>query len=285
MENQRQGESKKIKIIVIIVVACLVLIGAGVGAWMYLGGTKEEEPQQADPVEAQAAYETMQEEVVTDNDDPMYREIDFDALKERNPDVYAWIWIPGTNIDYPILQSTVEADDYYLNTTIDGQYGLPGSIYTEKYNSQYFTDPVTVVYGHELKDGTMFSELHKYEDKAFFDQYPYIYIYQPGLALKYQIFAAVSFDDRYILGNYNFMDTNDFQKYLDELLNSINGNVNRDVYVAQETTILTLSTCISAYPDQRWLVNGAVVDFYQPEAVQAEGTQADDAQTEEAQGE
>ena len=113
MENQRQGENKKIKIILIVVVACIVLIGAGVGAWMYLGGTKEEEPQQADPIEAQAAYETMQEEVVTDNDDPMYREIDFDALKERNPDVYAWIWIPGTNIDYPILQSTVEADDFY----------------------------------------------------------------------------------------------------------------------------------------------------------------------------
>ncbi len=280
MENKRQGKNKKIKIIVIIAAACIVLAGAGIGVWMYLGGTKEKEPEKADPVEAQAAYETMQEEVVTDSDDPMQREIDFEALKERNPDVYAWIWIPGTNIDYPVLQSTVEADDYYLNTTIDGEYGLPGSIYTEKYNSQYFIDPVTVMYGHELKDGTMFSELHKYTDKAFFDQYPYIYIYQPGVALKYQIFAAVAFDDRYILGSYNFMDTNDFQKYVDELLNSIDGNVNRDVQVSQETTILTLSTCISAYPDQRWLVNGTLVDVFQEEAAQA-----DAAQTEETQGE
>ena len=81
------------------------------------------------------------------------------------------------------------------------------------------------------------------------------------------------------------MDVNDFQKYLDELLNSINGNVNRDVQVMQESTILTLSTCISAYPDQRWLVNGTLADVYQPEAVQTEATQTDDAQTEAAQGE
>lgn len=270
MEKKRQGENKKIMIVTIIVAACVVLMAAGVGIWIYLGGTKDKEPEQADPVEVQREYETMREDVVTDSDDPMLRKIDFDALQERNPDVYAWIWIPGTNIDYPVLQSTVEADDYYLNTTIDGQYGLPGSIYTEKYNSQYFVDPVTVMYGHELKDGTMFSELHKYEDKEFFDNYPYIYIYQPGLTLKYQIFAAVAFDDRYILGSYNFLDADDFQKYLDELLNSIDGNVNRDVQVAQETTILTLSTCISAYPDQRWLVNGTLADVLQTEESQGE---------------
>ena len=116
------------------------------------------------------------------------------------------------------------------------------------------------MYGHELKNGTMFSELHSYTDREFFDSYPYIYIYTPDQTLKYQIFAAVAFDDRYILGSYNFMDVDDFQKYLDELRSSIDGNVNQDVEVTQDTKILTLSTCISEYPDQRWLVNGSLAD-------------------------
>lgn len=257
----RKKTNKKTMIIIIIAAAVVLLGGAGAGMWLYFGGQNTaSEPVQADPEEAQKDYEEMQEEAVTENDDPMQRKIDFEALREINPDVYAWIWIPGTNIDYPILQSAVEADDYYLNTTIDGKKGYPGSIYTEKYNTTSFTDPVTVVYGHELKNGTMFSELHSYTDREFFDNYPYIYIYTPDQTLKYQIFAAVAFDDRYILGSYNFMDVDDFQKYLDELRSSIDGNVNQDVEVTQDTKILTLSTCISEYPDQRWLVNGTLVD-------------------------
>ncbi len=259
-------ENKKILIIAVIIAAVVLLGAAGGGICFFLNsGSQEqtaEEPVQADPEVAQQEYEVMKEEVSAESDDPMQRKIDFEALQEINPDVYAWISIPGTNIDYPVLQSATEADDYYLNTTINGKQGLPGSIYTEKYNTTSFADPVTVMYGHELKNGTMFSELHNYEDKEFFDNNPYIYIYCPNYTLKYQIFAAVAFDDRYILGNYNFQDPDDFQKYLDELRSSIDGNVNTEVQVSQDTTILTLSTCISAYPEQRWLVNGTIVDVY-----------------------
>lgn len=263
-ENSRNQMSKKKKVIIAVIIAIIVLGGSGIGIWFYLNSKSEivtEEPvEEADPDEAQAEYESMQEDVVTDSDDPMQRKVDFEALQEINPDVYAWIWIPETNIDYPVLQSATKEDDYYLNTTIDGKTGYPGSIYTQKYNSTSFADPVTVMYGHNMKNGTMFTELHKYEDKDFFDEYPYIYIYHPDYTLKYQIFAAVSFDDRYILGEYNFQDVDDFEKYLDELRSSIDGNVNYDVQVAQDTTILTLSTCISEYPDQRWLVNATIID-------------------------
>lgn len=260
----KKSKKNKKPVIIAVIAAAVVLLGAaGGGIWFYLSSQNETaaaEPEKADPVAAQEDYEAMQEEVVTESDDPMQRQIDFEALQEINPDVYAWISIPGTNIDYPVLQSATEADDYYLNTTIDGKQGYPGSIYTEKYNSTTFADPVTVMYGHELKDGTMFSELHNYTDKEFFDSNPYIYIYCPNYTLKYQIFSAVAFDDRYILGSYNFQDTDDFQKYVDELRSAIDGNVNNEVQVSQDTTVLTLSTCISEYPDQRWLVSGTIVD-------------------------
>lgn len=80
-------------------------------------------------------------------------------------------------------------------------------------------------------------------------------IYTTNQALKYRLFAAVVFDDRYILGNYNFLDPADFQMYLDELRSSINGHVNMDVNVTQDSGIITLSTCIASSPNERWMVN------------------------------
>ncbi len=253
---------KKSVKIMIVVLAALILAGGAAGGVFYYSYQQEKKEAEkiADPAEAEKNYQKLKENFVEESEDPYQSEIDFESLKEVNQDIYAWIRIPETRVDYPIVQSVVEADDYYLNTTIDGKTGLPGSIYTEKYNTPYFTDPVTIVYGHDMLDGTMFTDLHKYEDKVFFDSHPYFYIYLPDRMLKYQVFAAVAFDDRYILGNYNFRDPDDFQKYLDELRSSIEGNVNPNVAVAPESTILTLSTCIADSPNQRWLVNATLVE-------------------------
>ena len=106
-----------------------------------------------------------------------------------------------------------------------------------------------------MNNRSMFADLHKYEEKEFFDNNPYVYIYLPDQTLRYRVFAAVTFDDRYLMGNYNFFFPDDFQRYLDELKSSIDGNVNTEVNVTQETGIITLSTCIGDSPSQRWMVN------------------------------
>lgn len=256
----RRKSSGKTGLIAIFVVVVLLIAGSGIGFFIHSSNLKKEaaaaeKAKKADPEETQEQYKKLKEQVAVDADDPMFRKIDFAAAQAVNPDVYAWIWIPGTDIDYPILQSETEDDAYYLNHTIEKKEGLPGTIYTEKYNTKGFVDPVTVVYGHNMKNGSMFAGLHKYEDRAFFDSNPYVYIYLPDKALKYRIFAAVTFDDRYLLGTYNFSTPRDFEEYLDELRGSINGNVNIDVPVSQETGILTLSTCIADSPNERLLVN------------------------------
>ena len=255
----RKKSSGKAGLIIAIIVIVAALSGLG-GFYVYSATQKKEaaaaeKAKKADPEETQEQYEKLKEQVAVDADDPMYRKIDFAAAQAANPDVYAWIWIPGTNIDYPILQSTTEDDAYYLNHTIEKKEGLPGTIYTEKYNNKQFTDPVTVVYGHNMKNGSMFADLHKYEDRAFFDSNPYVYIYLPEQTLKYRIFAATPFDDRYILGNYSFASPTEFQEYLDELRSGINGNINMDVNVNQGTGIITLSTCIADSANERFLVN------------------------------
>lgn len=80
------------------------------------------------------------------------KDIDFAALKEENSDVYAWIYVPGTNVDYPVLQHPTD-DAYYLEHNMDGSKGLPGCIYSESVNTKDFTDPNTVLYGHNMKNG------------------------------------------------------------------------------------------------------------------------------------
>ena len=134
----------------ILIPLCVVLVLAlgGIGGFAIYNSQKEPEgPKEADPVKAEELYvETRDTAVEGDAADPYMTQVDFKALRELNPDVYAWIKIPGTNIDYPILQSSGEEIDYYLDWTIDGKYGLPGAIYTQKYNTTGFMDPVVLYF-------------------------------------------------------------------------------------------------------------------------------------------
>lgn len=91
--------------------------------------------------------------------------IDFAALKEKNPDVYAWISIPGTAIDYPVLQRRMTTHTIWI--TIDHEEKDRRSDFTENYNNTDFEDPNTVIYGHDMRNGSMFKGLLDYRDKTF----------------------------------------------------------------------------------------------------------------------
>ena len=95
----------------------------------------------------------------------------FDELMEINPDVYAWIYIPNTAVDYPVARSTSDGDDsFYLEHNVYRQYQFSGTIYSEIKNSPDMHDRVTVMYGHNMLNGTMFATLHNFGNKEFFDQ-------------------------------------------------------------------------------------------------------------------
>lgn len=185
---------------------------------------------------------------------------DFAALKEQNGDIYAWIEIPGTGVDYAVVQNAV--DDYYLKRNLDGSEGYPGCIYTNACNAKDFSDYNTVIYGHNMKDGTMFASLHKYEDKAFFAENQLIYIYQEDRTLTYRVYAATAYNDDYLptvyqLTSYSgvdaFIQTVNQGKYADGLL-----NLNEELQIAEGDKIITLSTCIKGQDTKRFLVIGVL---------------------------
>lgn len=194
------------------------------------------------------------------NFDVPEKEIDFDALHETNEHIYAWITIPDTAIDYPVLQHPTE-QDHYLDYNLDGSRGYPGCIYSQFINAKDFSDFNTVLYGHNMRAGTMFANLHYYEDPDFFAEHPYVYVYTEDGPLVYQIFAAYTFSNVHLLMGFDLSQEAVRETYIENIfsLGGMNDNFNRDVEVTADSRILTLSTCINNRPENRYLVAAVLV--------------------------
>lgn len=188
------------------------------------------------------------------------KNLDWEELEAVNPDIYAWIYIPNTNIDYPVLQKSGD-NDYYLEHNLDGSRGKPGCIYTEDLNSKEFTDYNTVIYGHNMKSGAMFRTLHDFEDKSFFDNNQYVYIYTKDRTLVYKIFAAYTNDAKHILNSNDFTSEQGLSDYLEKVFKKAQaeGYLRDDVAVTGENAILTLSTCTTS-SDKRYIVQAVLVN-------------------------
>ena len=187
------------------------------------------------------------------------KQLDWNELAKVNPDIYAWIYIPGTQVDYPVLQHPTD-NTYYLNYNMNGTRGYPGCIYTEKENSKDFTDFNTIMYGHNMRNKTMFETLHYYEDKAFFVNNPYVYVYRGDRVLVYEIFAAYIAGNEHILYSYDFQTQEGRQNYVDQIEKGTSGNLRDDVEVTADSHILTLSTCISGKAKNRYLVQAVLLN-------------------------
>ena len=186
--------------------------------------------------------------------------IDLDALHEINSDVYAWIRIPGTHVDYPIAQSTV-SDNYYLHRSIYKRYLFAGMIYTQSCNKKDFSDPVTVIYGHNMRSTTMFSTLHYFEDPSFFNEHDTFYIYTLDRVLTYKIVSAYRYDNRHIMNSFNFNEPAVLQSFQQHTLNPLSTlrNVRDGVTLDETSKLVVLSTCMTGDKSARLLVNGVLI--------------------------
>lgn len=250
--------------------AAVLLIVVGVSKFIFrqtdetqASQSSDAELQQTEPATVEKVTDASQDsETVTESAEPEEEiPIDFEELWETNPDVYAWIVIPGTDINYPILQHPTD-DSYYLNHNIDGSTGRPACIYTESLNSKDFTDNNTVIYGHNMRNGTMFAQLHKFEDKDFFDEHREIIIYLPDKVLYYKIFAVHNYDDRHLLYSFDFSDKAVYKDYLESIfsIDDMNANIDTEMTVTENDKIITLATCVYKKPSLRFHVQAVLVE-------------------------
>jgi sortase B len=142
---------------------------------------------------------------------------------------------------------------------MDGSKGYPGCVYIQKVNDASFTDAVTVVYGHNMKNGSIFATLHNYEDREFFDTNNVFHIYTPTTAESYRVIAALNYDDRLIPAYFNNFDSSgDVEDFLDNIYSFEESEKNHfyeDKGIEGTDHFVVLSTC-SASSSNRWIVVG-----------------------------
>lgn len=176
--------------------------------------------------------------------------VDLAALRQINPDVLGWIVIPGTQIEYPLMRGT--DNNYYLNNTWDRKPSSVGSIFLECQNSPDLSDFNTIIYGHRMKNGSMFAALKYYDDPAYFAEHPYVYIVSDGGVRRYEIFAAYEaavVSRTYQLGGFTGESR---QTFLDSCLER--SVIDTGVAPSVSDRVLTLSTCTGRGYDTRWVV-------------------------------
>ena len=183
------------------------------------------------------------------------REIDFETFLARNKDFFAWIYIPGTSIDYPVVKSRNNSD--YLARDLDGRYFSAGTIFMDMSNNIDLSNRVCVLYGHNMKDGTKFADLHNFRDPDFFAENREIKLYTPEGMRVYEIIAAYVRDDRNILYRVDYSKDTVWEAYIKEIFANTDASANLfEIDVGNDDQMLTLSTCIEGQDTKRFLVQG-----------------------------
>ncbi|MBC1861567.1 class B sortase [Listeria welshimeri] len=179
------------------------------------------------------------------------------SLQKLNKDMAGWLTIADTEIDYPILQST--DNDYYLHHNYKNEKARAGSIFKDYRNTNEFLDKNTIIYGHNMKDGSMFADLRKYLDKDFFKAHP-TFSYESGLTnYKVEIFSVYETTTDFYYIETDFPGKQDFADYLEKVQQQSIYKAN--VKVSSKDRIITLSTCDTEkdYEKGRMVIQGKLV--------------------------
>lgn len=275
-QNKSENKGSKNLIYKIVLVVCIIGLVVSLGMMGYNAWQERKAQQNFDNLlptesESETLLETETEMTETETEIDILAELgitvpeknlNWDDLNNTNEHIYAWIYIPNTNIDYPVLQHP-EDDSFYLERNLDGSWGYPGCIYSEhRYNSKDWTDFNTLLYGHNMKNGTMFKTLHNFADGSFFEENRYAYIYTPEHVYVYDIFAAYVYGDTHILAEYNSEYETRRQDYIDSVfgIRDMSAHFREGVEITTESNLLTLVTCIGGRPNNRYLVQGVLVN-------------------------
>ena len=281
---------KKTILIAVAAVCILVCVGSGLFLYQYYHGVQVEStllermktgtaeissaPAPSDQPEQpeQDSGETPEEsetDAVPSEEEPLMKTVrlpvDFAQLQAEAPDIYAWLELPDTGIDDPVLQRA-GADLFYNSHNAYGQYYMCGAVFSQSaYNGRNFDSPMTVLYGHSTVLGQpgAFMELNNYADEAYFDAHREMRVYMPDGMYVYRIFAACVHSNEHLLYCHDFSDETQFDAFFSSLTEdtSPDSHIDAEALPQAGDKVLTLSTCYSANKNLRYLVMGVLEEF------------------------
>ena len=207
--------------------------------------TEEELGKNTDPV-----YGWQEIPVVDDPHMERLSAISLETLREKNPDVVGWIEIPDTKLSYPLMAGT--EDNYYLDHTWEKTSSVAGSVFVEFLCSDELEGFNTVIYGHRMKNDTMFGSLKYYKDSTYWEKHPYVYVCNDTGVHRYEIFAAYEATLQGSTYQIGFADDASKQDFLDNCAEY--SDLKTDVTPTIHDRVLTLSTCTGRGYESRWVV-------------------------------
>ena len=181
--------------------------------------------------------------------------LSLEPVRKESKNVRYWIYIPGTRINYPVMQA--QNNSYYLHHSYKGKWLFSGSIFMDCSNKYDFTDFNTIIYGHHMNDGSMFAGLINYMNTSFAKSHPYIYLTRDGLTSVFQVFSTQQVGATSYVYRANFDTDEEKQKYIDACL--ADSVIDTGIVPKMNDHILTLSTCTNRSGKQRWVVHAVMV--------------------------
>ena len=180
--------------------------------------------------------------------------IDLNALREVNPDVIGWIRIPNSKINYPLMQG--EDNTFYLEHTWEGNKNPYGSIFLESRNSPDMTDFNTIIYGHNMLNGSMFGGLSSFGYQWYFNWNKYVYILTDAGIFRYEIFSSYAAEVDSATYGLSFYQWETRENFISMALE--NSQIKSDVVPEPTDRIITLSTCTGVGYESRRVVHAVL---------------------------
>ena len=201
---------------------------------------------------------TAEESVPTEPTQPpvVYPSVDFDSLLQINEDVVGWIYIDGTRINYPIVQG--EDNRHYVSTMVDGRVNGAGSIFLDYRNSADFSDKHTVIYGHNMRNGTMFADILEYKDPEFQAAHPMGMLMTPGGNCQFEVVAGYVASLADPAWQLEFVSDKDFEAWVEETMSR--SMIKGTTVPEPGDRIITLSTCSYEFSEARFVLVCVVKD-------------------------
>ena len=201
---------------------------------------------------------TDNNELLFDDSNAWYRlvDVDMEALTAINPDIVGWLHFENMDISYPVLLA--EDNDKYLHTSYDGTAVRAGSIFMDCNNTGDFQDSHTILYGHNMKNGSMFGQLKSYRDVSFYQGHEYFQIITGDHIYRYMIFAYEDIPETSFVYQVPFGRSLEFDQFLDEIRQI--SMISPDINVSREDVVITLSTCSTT--GRRFVVHAVRIGEY-----------------------
>ncbi len=183
--------------------------------------------------------------------------VDWEKLKEKNPDIKGWIYLKDSPINYPIVQG--KDNDYYLTHMADKQWSGNGAIFLDYRHENPFEDFLTIIYGHRMRDGSMFHDIIKYRDEDYYKKHKEFLISTPEKKYKLKVIGAVTLpaDSPQYKFSFNGVEKENYINWIRE-----NSEVKTDpIDVNADDKIVMLSTCTYEFDDARLVVFGKLEEI------------------------